>query len=341
MRLFSRRPEKASVAPIQLFWDWWSAEGARRFATAIEQNSFDSITEDTSARVDAMNNRLGWETGPGGTSDHCLYVSSGGDPQLRPLVERWLQAAPPADETWEFASARRRTATPGVGSVIYDGFDVDLSETIISAQLNDRGAAFDIYIFHPVFPRMDETQAASVAFLMLDWMLGEDDVERWIQGIDIVRERPVDGVAPHSFVAMVDTLAGELAEPGYVIATMEDASGHQRLLTIVRPLSYLDHPLLDRHTRVWVRFRGRTDAGLPTEESLFRLRALEDRVLDALGKRGVMLVHETWEGQRLFHFYTDSQDVEARRLIDEIAGPEAAKIAHSLDPGWSDVKHFA
>ena len=111
MKLFSRRPKKTSAATIEAFWEWWGAEGARRFAAAIDQNSFDTIAEDTSARVDAMNNRLGWETGPGAASAHCLYVSSGGDPQLRPLVERWLKAAPPADETWEFASARRRTAT--------------------------------------------------------------------------------------------------------------------------------------------------------------------------------------------------------------------------------------
>ena len=126
-----------------------------------------------------------------------------------------------------------------------------------------------------------------------------------------------------------------------MIATTEDPSGYQRLLTIVRPLTYLDHPLLDLHTRVWVGFHGRTDEGFPTEVSLFSLRAFEDRVLEALGERGVMLVHETWEGQRLFHFYTDSQDADARRLIDEIAGPEATKIAHSLDPGWSDLKRFA
>ena len=49
---------------------------------------------------------LACELGPGLQARHAICVSANGDPAQRKLAYRWYDAAPPADEAFEFHPAR-------------------------------------------------------------------------------------------------------------------------------------------------------------------------------------------------------------------------------------------
>ena len=90
---------------IARFWEWWCEQSAE-IAQAIETGKAADLGPEISARVDALHPDLQSELTPGRAAKHALVVTSGGTPELRPLTERWVRAAPPADVTWEYHPAR-------------------------------------------------------------------------------------------------------------------------------------------------------------------------------------------------------------------------------------------
>ena len=87
--------------------------GEARIRAAIEDRKLDeALIAEVTAKVQAVDPKLNWELGPGGTAQHALCLSSGGDPELRRLTARWLRAAPATDAVWEFHPARR--GAPGL-----------------------------------------------------------------------------------------------------------------------------------------------------------------------------------------------------------------------------------
>lgn len=108
-----------------------------------------------------------------------------------------------------------------------------------------------------------------------------------------------------------------------------------------RPLRWIDHPLLDLHTQVRVTYEDQREDGLPTQEALDRLRAIEDDVTAALGTRGILVAHETAAGARLLHYYSDSDDQNGRDAIETAARSAGAATRHVPDPGWTRVRQFS
>jgi hypothetical protein len=73
-------------------------------------NDWTSLTSIINGYVEAIDPPLDWEFGPGVISKHQLCVTAGYKYEVRAVAERWLMAGPPADQLWEFRSARSRDA---------------------------------------------------------------------------------------------------------------------------------------------------------------------------------------------------------------------------------------
>jgi len=102
-RLGRKPPQAIASADVSLrldaFWSWWRT-AAPRFAAAIDGYQPDSIAEELSANVHAIDPRLAWETAPGlKGARHSLALSAEGDIELRILTERWLSRAPPPERS--------------------------------------------------------------------------------------------------------------------------------------------------------------------------------------------------------------------------------------------------
>jgi len=56
--------------------------------------------------------------------------------------------------------------------------------------LDEHRLSYDVVVHHPEFVQMQESQRQQFVFLVLDWALGEDDVERWVGGVEAAVDAP-------------------------------------------------------------------------------------------------------------------------------------------------------
>jgi len=140
MGLFGRKDKDGTASAddggreaIAAFWDWWSASGkaeaAELFAGRGDQERFDAFGEALGSRVRAIAD-LAVATGPGHDAKHCLVLTAGGDPDLRDVAARWLAAAPPVDEDFEYADHRQAHPDPTSLTLRFDGGELDLASTL-------------------------------------------------------------------------------------------------------------------------------------------------------------------------------------------------------------------
>ena len=81
--------------------------------------------------------------------------------------------------------------------------------------------------------------------------------------------------------------------------------------------------------------------GLPGPDGLARLRDLEDDLVAALGGRAELLAHESRDGVRLFHLYSDGEDQNATDLVARWAGQRGLGLEQHPDPAWRDLRAFS
>lgn len=171
MPLFKRR-KAATGDPIGEFWAWWTAKGAEAVATAIAKQDPNSTADVLSHYVSRIHGNLDWELGPGLHASHVLVVTAAGDPGTRAFARRWLRAAPPSDQTWEYADMRR--PAPDV-TIRFEGMPpVQIDAAVVTIEADTREAALHVGVHHPTFSDLPEHLQKRVTFLLLDLVLGEE-----------------------------------------------------------------------------------------------------------------------------------------------------------------------
>ncbi|ARC57603.1 hypothetical protein AS850_11025 [Frondihabitans sp. 762G35] len=338
MALFRRRtPERA---PIPAFWEWWNGGAAARLGDRLAAGDAASLVDEISARVAAIDPGLAWDTSAGRDSQHLLSLGSEGDAALRPLAERWLRAAPPADATWSFAASRQRDPAVLTTRLDLGGVELLLGEITAVMEFDDDAALFHVRLLHPRFASAPDAVRAQIAFLVVDWLLGEDDVERWIGRIETASVPDDAAVDLGVLRDCVDAVAAQPVEETWHVLRGRSATGSDILAVARRPLRWIDHPLLDQHASVTLRFDP-DDGGMPTPDSLDRLRDHEDRLMEAIGGRGLLLAHETGAGRRTLHVYVDSEDQNGADSIAGFAVRHAdTTVEFELDPSWRAMRRF-
>jgi hypothetical protein len=336
-----RRSSATETEAVGAFWRWWSVAGAGLITAAAMTGVYGDLPEIIGAMVMAIHPELRWETGPGARSRHRLCVSGSGDPRLRVLAERWRRAAPPPTETWEFAAARE--PQPGMLSGTLEGLEqpVDLGLARVAVDWDERRAVAELTVFHPAFTRMGTNDCRQAGRLLVDWLLGEDDVQRWVGAINVTRADPRDSqpaaVVPEFFQAV----ATRNPDPRWTMREAKTSSGHRVIVCALRPLRWVDHPLMDLHTAVRISFRRTVDDGLPDGEALIGLLHLEQDLDSLVGPRGRLVASETSNGLRVLHYYSDSEDQNGRDSFDRFARSRRdVQVAHTYDPGWGRVRKF-
>ncbi|NLF04495.1 MAG: hypothetical protein GX593_05775 [Actinomycetales bacterium] len=204
-------PDDGALAAIGAFWDWWAAEGEAQASLLFSGNGtpelFESFGEVLGERVKAIGD-LAVATGPGRTAKHCLVLTAGGDPDLRPVAAAWLAAAPASGEEFEYADHRQAHPDPVSLSLRFEGGELDLVSTTVLAEVE--GPQVHVQLSHPKFAELPENDRVQVAFLFLDAVLGERAVEESIGQVDVVPQHAV-GTDPQPLInlpAVVASAAG-------------------------------------------------------------------------------------------------------------------------------------
>jgi len=346
--IFRRRGKGDPTAAIQDFWSWWAAARPRA-EKLIAGTPDDPLVGEMSARVSAIHPSLQWEFTAGSDTAHRLVVTAAGDPALRSLAERWRRAAPDADGTFGYASSRQ--GDPGAldGAVLdIVGHRLELGELRFAAVVDTDASAVHVTVWHPVFPELPEQARLQVAFLALDWVLGEDRVEIWVGAISAASEpgsgtggpdesspdltatwlaAVVDGMIPADGEALWSTMAGS-------------RKGKPLVALVQTPLKAARWPAYDLHIRIDVPYRSRDENGFPADDVFPALYALEDRI-DARVDGAVVVAHETSDGVRTTHLYAE-RPAAAAVLEPLLTGWPDGRIRMKVtpDPGWTAVSHL-
>jgi hypothetical protein len=342
--IFKRRAKADRAVPIQAFWSWW--ETARpRAEKMIAGTSDDPFADELSRRVAAIDPGLRWEFTTGADSAHQLVVTSGGEAGLRSLAERWRRAAPPADGTFGYASSRQGNPAALTGATLETaGHHLDLSELRFAAitdavEPDTRPSAVHVTVWHPSFPGLPEEARLQVAFLALDWVLGEDVVEIWVGAISAAEQPTGADLTAAELTAVVTGVIPAGDEPLW--STMAGTRRGRPLVALVQtPLKAARWPAYDLHIQIDVPYRSRDENGFPTEDTFPALYALEDRI-DARVDGAVVVAHETSGGVRTTHLYADRRAAAAvlePLLVDWPDG--RIKMRVTPDPGWDAVSHL-
>lgn len=317
------------------FWTWW-ATGRARVAAAIDSGGFDErLVEEITRAVRTIHPAIAWELAPGRGAAHAFCVSAEGNAVVRQAALRWLESAPPADATWEYHASKQ--ASPTLRVVEIGGRPVDLAAMRAVASWDGVRRRVDVRLWHAAFAAVPEVVRQQLAFIFLDSLLGEDDVERWIGQIDLL-EAPAGGRTPDELKAEIDRRRNE---PGgdetWVVGSLAGPGAQPVIVLANAALKRVDHPFHDHHVTVANVFEG--ERGLPDDARAAVLNAEEDDLTARLDGAAILAGRTTEPGVRTLHFVT--QDPEGMKLaIDAWAAtvpdepPRRIKVNFEEDAGW-------
>ncbi|NUW34964.1 DUF695 domain-containing protein [Nonomuraea sp. SMC257] len=355
MRLFERLGGEDGIGGtggqrdrVSAFWAWWQ-ETRPRVDSRMAADDIHGMAQLVDRAVWALHPDLKWELAPGKEAAHALVVTAAGDAELRPLAHRWAAAAPEGDLVWEFHPSRQADPRATERTVRVDEDTLKLDKLTLGLRVPRDGSRVDVLAYHPAFADLDEIDRMDATLIALDWLLGEDEVARWVGEITPVTFEPIDAVAAAHLPAVVADLAADLA-PGAgeeQWALLEGLTGSGTPLTAAarHPLRPVDHPLFDQHVAITLPYRHRDEGGLPTGDSVTALTAFDERLFAGLLDRretALLAVHVSAEGLRFYHLYADP-DGDTAAWAKELAkgwNEGKAGLAVTADPAWTAVAHF-
>jgi hypothetical protein len=348
MRLFGRKdddedPARADDA-IAGFWVWW--DGARpQLDAMVAAGESERLPDLLGPAVSAVHEGLVWEVIPGRNAAHALVVTAAGDAELRPLAHRWARAAPPADLLWEFHPSRPAHPRAAELSLDVAGLSFGLDRLALGLRAPRGAPRVDVTAYHPIFGELDEDARMDATLLALDWLLGEDDVARWVGEISPATFQPIDSVPAVHLPAIVADLVSEFGQEQWAQLEGQTAGGAPLVATARYPLRPVDHPLFDQHIAITLPYKHRDKNGLPTGDSLTALRDFEERLAARLLKPGgdaVMVAQLSAERHRIIHVYADPTGDGASHAKELIADwrEGKARLDVTTDPAWSAVAAF-
>jgi hypothetical protein len=335
----ARSDKAAATHPVTSFWRWWESDGAVAFRSAIERKDYGDLPAEMTGHVHAIDPGLTWELGAGTVAAHRLTVSAGGVAATRRSAERWRRAGPAADKTWEYASSKQ--ADPGAlsNSLEFGDHRIELDQVEFDLEVDDAARRVHVRSFHPAFREMPHDVRGQITFLLLDWLIGEDDVERWIGSVEFPDARPMGARPARELEAAVRQLADAREPDSWAIAQLTDRRGAAVVARFRTDVRWIDQPTYDVHHTVVLAYPKEAN-GMPKPGTTAALDELEDGLERAISGRGIVLAHETGAGVRTVHLYTDSEDQNATEAVRAAARVVRAKVNSESDPQWQAVRVY-
>ena len=340
----------APRAAIAAYWSWWATTRSR-FESTLNNASTGTppapeLAEEMTRQVKSIAPGLAWEFGRGRQhSRYYLCVTGEGNPELRPVAERWVRAAPSTDAAWEYYPARPPTPEEALEGVLqlpgrFRAQQLRLAEARLDVRIDEDRQLIDVGVYHPLLRKLPEQTRTTPALLLLGWLLGEDGMERWVGRVDLHSTEPAGTVAAEALPEVVSALAERHPNPIWAVLQGHDKSGQPLMVVARRPLKRIDWPLFDLHGRLTV---AGTAAPPPAKvpEAFNWLAKAQDDLGALLGEHAVLVARETRLDRRSLHLYCDSEGpapgmVDSWRRIQ----PHPLNVAWQPDPAWTAVQPF-
>lgn len=312
---------------IAKFWRAW-----RDLRSGLEKElasgSYGESTAHLTQLVEAIDPGLEWELAPGRKAVYALCMSSAFDPGLRPVAERWVREAPVVDVVWEYHPARIGVEP---GPVTVGEIGIHPADVTVVAEADDNSEELDLTVGHPDFGRMDESRQLQVVFRLLDDLLGEDDVERWIGAVDVVPHPLPWGTPFLDLRGDVGHHAQAATGERWVVEYGEDLELGESRLIINRALKRLDHLDMVFLVTVSVETSGWEDP---------RAAAAEDGMISTMGAGGVIFARQVFRRFTVIYGYAAEAVVGALRDLAARRGSGIYEVIAEPEPGWDTYEEM-
>ncbi len=307
---------------IAAFWGSWSTVHPLLEAE-LDAGEYGEGTALLTALSEAIEPHLEWELMPGHAATNALCLSSAADPRLRLITERWVEAAPDADATWEYHPAR---IAIGLEKVELADIEIDPRQASVGIEPDPNGETLDLMIGHPDFAGLDETLQLQAAFRFLDDLLGEDASERWIGSVDVVPDAVSWGIPLGELAASVELLADSATgEQWETIDQHDNELGNSQLL-INRALKRFD--LLDLVMLISV------SVEIPHRRDLSLADSVEEDLATILDTAGVIFARETYDKFVVIYAYGRDDKIAEVSRLPKRHGPAVYDVVTEADAGW-------
>ncbi|NUS74332.1 MAG: DUF695 domain-containing protein [Corynebacteriales bacterium] len=345
-----RDPKAATVA----FWSWWPSVAAP-LASAMEADPNGppkKLRRELEAHVEAIHPELTWELLDGTLARHSLVLSAEGAPELRILTERWRRAGPGDDLTWEFAASRPPNPAAMHSPLHVGRRTLKPLDARFGVETDAARGRIHVKISHPDLPYLQDAERLWFTFLLLDWVLGEDDVERWIGEVRFSADtEDLDGPGLRRAVT---ELSRELGSGQWAHLEGLDAAGRHATVLARIPFPRQTYPLFDAHCAITIPLLRTpqppedeiTALAIappgPDEAELEEVDSLTRVLTTLLGDSALLAAVETVPDARTLHLYADSESVVSEQIKAWVQSQSRRDIAvrWRLDPGWEKLREF-
>lgn len=190
--------EKAAeaAAPEASFWTWFAREEVRLAQEARAKDPTGAMME-ISGHLEAVSPKALAELAiePDTMHPHTLVITADGDTAQFPQVKKIVAAAPKTLTKWKVVAFRQRRELGQ--SIELEGFTAKQEDFFFKETGRARGKV-DIEVLVRGMNSANEKPVQQSAFLMLDHLLGEYDVETKVAAISVVPlpEKPAPEVKP-------------------------------------------------------------------------------------------------------------------------------------------------
>ena len=314
-------------AAIAGFWTAWPdiRSGVEK---ELVSGSYGESTARLTELAEAIDPGLEWELAPGREAVYALCLSSAFDPGLRPVAERWVRAAPAVDVVWEYHPARIgvEPRPVGVGEI-----GIHPADVTVVIEANDTAEELDLTVGHPDFGRMDESLQLQVVFRLLDDLLGEDDLERWVGGIDVV-PHPLPWGAPFlDLRGEVRRHAEAATGDRWVVEYGDDLEMGEYHLIMNRALKRLDYLEMVFLVSVAVETSGWEDPLVAKAEAA---------MVSTMGAAGLICARHVFRRFAVIYGYAEESVLDALKELVGRRGSGIYEVMAEPDPGWDHYEEI-
>jgi Family of unknown function (DUF695) len=340
--LLQPRPE------IAAFWTWWSDARAEIEDSLGAGRDIDHARAvELSERVDAIDPSLAWELGSHGPGSYELTVTAEGNHDLYAEAARWAAACPTDSPAWSYWSLRQPARDPSGLVLRLHGHDVALEDARFSLDERSDVELVDIRVDHPVLRDISGDEAAGMALLLLDALVGEAAVERSIGVIEVgrVRWRGADSAALRELIRRIaEVREGEAAQGiSHWVSLDSGRDGLPGILTVNASVRHIDYPLFDARAEIRLQLLAPTPFGLTTDAEAELLVRMQEKLLGAIGSDAVLTSRETHDGYRTLNIAFDGNgNVPAwlEKLRSSWTAKWPVEVRIEPDPGWIHAREL-
>jgi len=335
VRLFGRNDPSAGISA---FWQWW-ARAQSRIRQNLDDDTGRSLAGEIAGRVKGIHRDLGWEAGKSPGGGYVFSLSCAGNWGARKVAAQWLRAAPAQDGVWRYTIARGALPLDYLAETTLQaaGSNLKVADCRLKIVKDESRERLDLSLWHPVFDRLPADARIELAFLLLDAVLGEEDVERWVGAVECSDSAGEDALPilqlPREIASMAATATGDR----FALYSGVSARTNNPLILVVNSaLKHIDDVEKDVLLTIEIRLLTAGAQGMPMQEELAALETAESDI-DAALPGAAVVGNLMGDGARVLYRYVVSEDcISSARDSAKIALPgRRVSVAARRDPDWN------